>query len=214
MRRINSSRFFRLAVATTAAALVVGLSAPMNASAATTATNWDTYSSWDGTSMVYPFGNPQTSTYGQTFTAPSGTKKLKKFAFYMAPQGTAGTMLVRGELYGWDAATARATTPIWESKAMKVTVDPSQPTYNPYKFKPGKKGKIKAGQTYVMFLSISKDYEQATPNATMQWAANYSDVLPGGDIVFLNDDGDESQWTTASWSTFTGFDFALKATLK
>jgi hypothetical protein len=191
--------------------LVLGLSAPANAS--TTGVKWDTHATWDGVSYLQPFGNPDTATYGQTFTAPDKAKKLKKFAFYMAPNGVAGSMTFRAELYGWDNAAAHATDAIWESAAKTITLDPADPAPVKYNVKV-KKGKVKAGQQYVMFFSISKDYEMSDENSTTKWEIHFEDAFAGGNAVWLNDSGDETQWTTVAWANAVGTDMAFTATFK
>jgi hypothetical protein len=182
------------------------------ASAGVTGTKWDTISGWDGSSYVQPFGNPDTATYGQWFTAPDGVKKIKKWTFNMGANAGTGTLVMTGGLYTWDGT--KAVTKVWESKELSVDLTQGDPTVHKVTLKPKKKGKVKPGQNYVMFLSVSKTYEETAPNVLSQWAANYTDVLPNSDVVFLNNGGDESQWTTMQWTTFTGFDFAFKAKFK
>src|SRR5438552_3246024 len=43
----------------------------------------DTTPFWDGSSAVGSFGIPDTQTYGQVITTPSGTTTLKSFTFYL-----------------------------------------------------------------------------------------------------------------------------------
>jgi hypothetical protein len=174
-------------------------------------TKIDTYSGWDGSSFLFPFGNPQTSNYGQVITIPEGVKKLKNYTFYMASNSGTGTLTMRGEVYGWDGT--KATTKVSQSKKKTLDLTAGDPTYYPVKIKV-KKGKVTPGQQYVIFLSVDKDYEDNPPNVLSQWACNYTDVLPGGSTVYLNSDGDEGQWTTVSWSQIPDFDMAMKATLK
>lgn len=174
----------------------------------------DTYSGWDGSSYLYPFGAPDTSTYGQVVTVPDGKKKLKYFSFYQATADgyPSGTILLRGEVYGWDGT--KATTEVWESaKAKKLKLTAGDPEFQQVKFKT-KGAKLKPGQQYVMFATISKDYEEQTSGVASKWATNYSDVLPGGYTVYINDTGDEGRWTTEAWSQITTYDFAMKASIK
>ena len=203
----------RSAIAAVSVASVTLLVAAPPAGAATTATDKkptiDTYSDWDGGSILVPFGNPQTSNYGQTITVPDGNKSLKWFEFYMEPSSGSGTMKVRGEVYGWDGT--KATTEVYESKAKKVTLDIADPTFQGVKIKT-KGAKLTPGKQYVMFLTIDKDYDYA-PGLQSAWPVHTTDDLPGGNTVWLNSDGDESQWTTVPWSGIGTYDMAFKAML-
>jgi hypothetical protein len=189
---------------------LVGMPGPANAS--TDTATIDTYTSWDGVSYLYPWGNPDTSTYGQVITVPAGKKKLRSFTFYMADNTGTGTLTFRGEVYGWDGT--KATTQKFESGVKTLSLTAGDPTYKPVKISTGRRTKLTAGSQYVLFLSISKDYEANPPDVLSQWACNYTDVLPGGSTVYLNDAGDESQWTTTPWSQIDTFDMAMKATLR
>jgi hypothetical protein len=169
----------------------------------------DTWSTWGGASTLQPFGTPDTSTYGQTITIPAGDKTIKNVTWYMYP-GTAGELVVRTGVYTWDGS--KAVKKVAVSKPKTIDVDPSDPTYSPYKFKL-KKAKVKAGQQYVVFATISMDYEKSTPNTSTIWPVHNTDALPGGNTVWINDAGDESQWTSVSWAGIAEYDMAFKAKL-
>ena len=182
----------------------------------------DTLSGWDGTSSLSPWGTPDTATYGQVVTIPEGDgiacgdppclKRVMKHEKYdiSAHAGT-GTMTFRAEIYGWDGT--KATTKVFESKPMTLQLTEGDASYKAVTIN-SKHAKVMAGQQYVTFLSVSKDYEANPPNLEAQWACNYSDVYAGGSAVYLNDGGDESQWTTQAWSSISTFDMATVITLK
>jgi hypothetical protein len=199
-----------------ASVALVGVAAPASATTQGTDTaTIDTYTGWDGVSVLHPFGNPQTSTYGQVITVPAGKKKIKTFTYYMATADEAsgsGTIKFRGEIYGWDGT--KATTPVFESKAQTLDITLGNPDFRAVKINAKRKAKVTAGQQYVLFLSISKDYEDNPSGVLAKWACNYADVLPGGYTVYQNDDGDESQWTSTAWSQIDSFDLAMKARLR
>lgn len=196
--------------AAVAAALALVLGHAMPASATTTAVTINTYDDWDGVTFVSEWGHPNTATYGQVITVPAGKKKITSFTFWMACT-TSGTVTYRAEVYGWDGS--KATTEAYESKAKTLKLDCFDPDTHPVKTRL-RKAKVTAGSQYVIFLSISKDYEVTDPGASTKWAATASDVYPGGGAVYLNDGGDESQWTTATWGVVFASDFAMKAQLK
>lgn len=205
----------RRAIAAGGVAALAFLTVAPSANAATTSqdkkSTIDTYTAWDGVSYLQPFGNPQTSNYGEVITIPAGKTTLKSFTYYMAALGVSGTMTYRAEVYGWDGA--KATSKVYQSKKKTIDITSGDPTNMPVKIKT-KKAKVTAGNQYVLFLTVDKDYEANPSGLTTTWPCNYSDVLPGGYTVYLNSDGDESQWTTTPWSSISSFDMAMKASLK
>lgn len=205
----------RNTVAVIAVASAVALVATIPATAASagvSATKWDTYSAWDGTTYVQPFGNPDTATYGQWFTAPDGAKKIKKWSFYMGANGETGALVFTGGLYTWDGT--KAGEKVWESKAKTLDLTQGDATIHKVTLKPKRKGKITPGAAYVIFLSVSKTYEESTPLVLARWAADSGNPLPNGDVVYLNSGGDESQWTSVPWGMLGGYDFGLTAKIK
>ena len=156
-------------------------------------------------------GSPRHINLRPDVTTPAGKKKVTQFTFYLAANTGTGDIVYRGALYGWNGTMA--TNKVWESKARTISLTEGDPTYYPAKMKV-KKGKVTPGNQYVLFLTVSKDYETTDPNVLSQWAANITDVLPGGNVVYINDGGDESQWTTMPWSLIASYDFAFKANLK
>jgi hypothetical protein len=168
----------------------------------------NTYKSWDGSEDVVPFGCPDTTTYGQVITVPSGYSKLNKFTFSWVNLGT-GSMKARGEVYAWDGSKATGSA-LYQSAARFVSF--SDGLYHFETFKPGGVP-VTAGQQYVIFASIDKEYEKCKNNYEVGWAYTGADVYAGGGFVYQNNAGDESQWTTSAWNTFGGADIAFKAYL-
>lgn len=208
MRRSASSSVLRRA-AVVAGALTLGLTAflPSQATASQPAGKGsiNTIKSWDGSTAIYSFGCPNTTTYGQVITATN--KHLKKFTFELVNQ-TSGSMDVRGEVYAWDGAKATGNA-LYESAPRSISYDDSD--FHAETFNAGGV-KVKKGQQYVLFASIDKDFESCLNNYTLGWGGVPDDTYTGGTFVFQNNTGDESQWTTTTWSTF-GYDLAFKATL-
>jgi hypothetical protein len=167
----------------------------------------DTTAAWDGTTAANPFGcNGATTTYGQVLTVPAHRHHLTKFAMQWTDL-TSGSMVVREELYAWDGTKATGSA-IYESPATTYTSGQSGFYNVTFKYK----GKLKPGSQYVAFGSIDKDYEQCT-TSQVGWALDLSDAYSGGDFVYQNNGGDESQWTSTAWSNFgTGWDLAFRAT--
>jgi hypothetical protein len=189
----------------------VALTGMPSAGASTDAATIDTYSTWDGTSTLQPFGHPDTSTYGQVITIPEGKRKVRWFTWYMSAGAVSGTLTFRGEVYKWDGT--KATTPVAESAPMSLDFTAGDPTYKAAKLSV-EGARVKAGKQYVLFATISKDYEETDPNVSTIWPVHTSDVLAGGNTVWINDAGDESLWTTQAWSGIPTYDMAFKAKLR
>jgi len=181
-----------------AAAFVFAVSTPALAAI-------NTYNSWDGSSYIQPFGCPDTTTYGQVITIPSGQTHLGKFHFSWKNLDT-GSMVVRGEVYAWDGTKATGSA-LYESK--KKTLSFSDGLFHKVGFRPPSLISVTPGAQYVIFASIDKDYEQCTNNYQFGWGWISNDVYAGGAFVYQNNAGDESQWTLTPWNSFG--DTAFKA---
>jgi hypothetical protein len=96
---------------------------------------------------------------------------------------------------------------LWESKAKTFSFSDS--TFHKVTFKPGAVP-VTAGQQYVVFVSIDKDYEKCTNSYEVGWGYLPTGPYPGGDFVYQNNEGNEGNWTTVPWTTFTGSDLATK----
>jgi hypothetical protein len=205
----------RVAIAAGVAALGIALTSTTSASASLPTSESkakaviNTYKAWDGGSAVTPFGCPDTTTYGQTITIPSGKTKLTKFSFYMTGQASAGqSMVVRGELYKWNGTMATGSA-VGESAPQTLAFGDA--AYHKVTFKV--KGTVTPGAQYVIFASIDKDYEDCTGSYLLTWASVDGTVYTGGDFAFQNNTGNEANWTTQAWSVI-GIDAATKVFMK
>jgi hypothetical protein len=171
------------------------------------ATTIDTTGSGDGTTRICPVWYPDAGSSGQVVTVPPTDSVLDGFTFYMRNlRERAVTLTFRGEVYAWDGA--KATGPnLWESAPRTVTFSSS---FQAVAFNTGGVPLI-AGQQYVLFASISKDYEQNAPFKVGCWGWLQEDVYEGGGFVLLIDFGDESLWTSTPWETREGGDLAFTA---
>jgi len=183
---------------------LIALAAP----AARALTTIDTTGTWDG-SEVCSFGSPDTATYGQVITVPARDTVLDRFSFYFSAPAVGTTVVFRGEVYAWDGAKATGGA-LWESPARTLT-PPRSRAFEEVTFETGGIPLVAGGQ-YVLFASISKDYEQNT-GFTCWGFINQADAYPDGGFVFENNAGDESQWTSRAWETFAdrAADLAFKA---
>jgi hypothetical protein len=195
----------RVAVTGCAAGLAILALGTVQASAMVNAAKptINTYKYWDGSTHVFPFGCPDTTTYGQVITA--GKSTLNKFTFSWQNYSGTGSMKVRGEVYAWDGSKATGSS-LFESKPRFISFGDSL-----FHFETFKTGSVPltVGHQYVLFASIDKDYEKCKGGYEVDWAWTQQDIYPGGDFVYQNNGGDESQWTTTSWSDI-GSDLAFK----
>ncbi len=165
--------------------LGVGMQSPANARTSIT-----TIPQWAGDS-VGSFGKPNTATYGQTFTTPVDGEMSSFTVLMRLPTH----VMFRGYVYEWDGAkpvgTGYETAPMTTSNP-----DIFQGVTFPVNFP------VSAGQQYVVFASISKDYEEFA-DGTGQWGLMGDDSAhPGGNFVFMNN-GNFGQLFTEPWDSFS-----------
>lgn len=212
---VATSVLKRAAIAVSVVGLAVGAFGATSASAESAKTpTINTYPDWNGTQTVQPFGCPNTTTYGETITIPAGMSKFSKFSVSWVDAGT-GSFTVRGELYAWDPSTFHATGhAIAQTKPRVVSSGNSGFFTENFKFK---NGAVTAGQQYVVFASVDKDYSVCSSSTyEVGWAAIDDDsAYPGGTFVYQNNGGagGAANWTTVPWTSF-GFDLAFKAFMK
>jgi hypothetical protein len=191
---MNMRRLLSVAAAALAVACAV-----QSASALTTI---DTTPSWNGYSYIYPFGHPDTATYGQTVTAPSVDTRLDSFSFYMDLDPS---VVFRGYVYAWDGA--KATGPALYTSA--DTAGPGAGAFYEVAFNTGGVN-LTGGNAYVLFCSVSGIAGQQVGGS---WGYIWdSNAYPGGELQYTNNDDDPSLWTSQNWGTFISGDMAFKAT--
>jgi hypothetical protein len=174
----------------------------------------NTFGTWDGTTMVQPFGCPNTTTYGETITVPMGSTSIDRFTVSWQDLSS-GSFKVRGEVYAWDPSTFHAIgSATAETKPRRVHSGASGFFKETFKFKDAA---VTEGEQYVVFASIDKDYSVCdTSSYLVGWGAIRDDnAYPGGTFVYQNNgrSGGSDNWTTQPWST-NGFDLAFKLCLK
>ena len=138
----------------------------------------------------HPFGYPNTATYGEVFTAPSGESNLSSFSFYMGSQYAGGNIITGAYIATWDGSKAG-------------TLLYSSPQYNydnngdeQLTFSTGGLG-VNPGQQYVMFLSVSQYYGQSQGEAYVSQGGS-NQYLNG--FVYNNNSGDFNSLFTTAWS--------------
>ncbi len=147
------------------------------------------------TTFISSFGVPNTATYGQLVTAPQGTAQITSFGFRV--ENIPATATFRGEIYAWDPIAKRATgSALYESAPTHTTSTELQDVT----FDTGNT-QIQAGGRYVLFMSVSKDFE-ANANFASKFRVLPKEEAkyPEGEFVFINNGTDEEKWTNAEWS--------------
>ena len=167
----------------------------------------NTRSSWDGEQSVALFGCPDTTTYGQVITVPKGVRHLRKFTFWWRNTNS-GSMVIRAEVYPWDGVHA-GRIPLYESPPVTVSFQDS--AFHRETFSPGAVN-VRPQHSYVIFVSVDKDYEQCTNAYNLAWGSVGDFTYSGGTFVYQNNAGDETQWSTGGWHTFYA-DLAFEAYL-
>jgi hypothetical protein len=165
----------------------------------------DTTPQWDGQEFISPFGHPHpdTATYGQVITAPAKDTQLESFTFFMR---LPTTVTFRGEVFAWDGA--KATGPNLYESAPRTTS--GSDSFEEITFDTGGVRLI-PGQQYVLFATISKDYEVSSGSG--DWGFIESDnVYAGGDFVYRNNGPDFGELFIYPWEEWEpGTDLAFKA---
>ena len=123
--------------------------------------------------MAFPIPQP---------TARSSRRRadtvLDSFTIYI--RGLSGsTLRFRAELYAWDGA--KATGPaLWESTPRTLTLSDD---FQPVTFTTGGVP-LTAGQQYVFFGSVSKDYQQSANSTGWGFVGFTIDAYSGGALFF------------------------------
>ncbi len=164
----------------------------------------DSYNNFTGYSDFWnPLGNPDTSTYGETFTAPSdGSNVLQSFSFYMGNPGNAGDILLNAYIATW-TGTGAGTLLYTSSPLDYANVGDAELTFTTGGLT------LTPGASYVMFLSVSQQYGlSAGETAISQGAA----TIPGGSFVYFNNEANFGELFTNTWDA-TGLspDWAIDA---
>lgn len=139
-----------------------------------------------------PFGNPNTATYGETFTAPTnGDINLQSFGFYMGSTYTAGDIQLGGYIATWTGTQAGA---ILYSSPM---VDYANGGDAFLSFNTGGLT-LTSGGSYIAFLSVSQYYGQSVGEAF----ASEGGTIPGGGFAYFNNSGNFAELTTTAWDNY------------
>ncbi len=182
---------------------VVTLSAVFLLISSSYATTIDTASSWNGSQSLSSFGEPNTATYGQTFTLNSGDDTvLDSVTFYLNDYSNyADNVDFAFYLYEWTGTNitgeALYTSSMYSTSGAdgfeSFTVDTGGVS-------------LETDTEYVWFICASNFFDGIF-GRSMVGAVNstYSD----GSWVYINNGSDFSQLFTGSWQISSGMDLAF-----
>ena len=105
----------------------------------------------------------------------------------------------------------RRARQFWESTPRTVAYDDA--AFHRKQFRPRGVVHLQPGRQYVIFASISKDYAECSDGYALQYGAVPDGTYPDGTLVFLNNGGDASNWTTENWTSGYNLDLVFKAWL-
>jgi hypothetical protein len=146
----------------------------------------------------HPFGYPNTATYGELFTAPSGVSNLASMSFYMGSSLGGGNIVTGAYVATWTGSMAG--TLLYDSGAINYdNVGDEQITVNP-------NVGVNPGSEYVMFLSISKYYGQSGGTAAISQGLTNPNL---NGFVYNNNSGDFNSLFTSAWNGPLSPDWAV-----
>ena len=140
------------------------------------------------------FGEPDTATYGQTFTATAGSTQLNSFTFRFNDFDPA-TVDFAAYVYAWDGSKA-AGPQLFASGQLTSTNNGGADGYEVFGVNTGGI-QLTAGQQYVAFFSASLFFDGSAGGSV--WELSISDVYAGGNFVFNNNGSNFNSLTTQAW---------------
>jgi hypothetical protein len=161
----------------------------------------DTTGTWNGSSSIAPFGEPNTATYGQTFRTPVGSAQLNDFSFWLETGigGGADGVDFAAYVMEWDPALTRATGSILFQSTQQLLPNPTAMTQ--VSFNTGGL-LLDSSKQYVAFLSASNFFDGNAGTANMGYVG--SDVYADGGFWFFNHGSNFGMLTSSSWESFVG----------
>jgi hypothetical protein len=142
---------------------------------------------------ISSFGNPNTATYGETFSAPVSDTTLNSFSLLLNQGSISGQL--EGYIGTWTGSAAGSI--LYTSSPVTVTGSNQEFTFNTGGIS------LLSGGEYVAFLSISGGGYADFSGSTSMPGVDSTGSIPGGAFVYLNNSGDTSQFTSGTWSTYS-----------
>jgi hypothetical protein len=154
----------------------------------------DTTPAWNGSNYVWPLGESNTATYGQTFTVKGSETVLNSFSFHLRSHA-GGDMDFAAYVMAWDGV--KATGPILY-QSTKQTLPMDTIDFKKYTFETGIP--LTAGKQYIAFLSASKFFDGSHGVARM--GSIDTDPYKDGRFLHFNNGSNFGLLTTQPWETW------------
>ena len=144
---------------------------------------------------IQPFGEPDTSTYGQTFTVGSDNV-LNSFSLYLDDTPDA-PINFQAYVYAWDGS--KATGSALFTSGIQTFSGTTFGNPEEFAFNTGNTA-LSSGSKYVAFFTTSGLQSGGSMTARMPYSGDLgSDALAGGDFVYYNNGNDFSALTNSNW---------------
>lgn len=161
------------------------------ASAGMGQTVYDSISPWDGTTDVFSWGDPNTATYGQTFSVPqNGDNVLQSFTLAIRDAGV--PIDHDAAIYEWDGNKATGAALFTTFGTTDGTGSFQLAMYNTGGVA------LNPTKTYVAFLSASNYFPTGGGGSWGQ--PQNQDFIPGGEFVFMNNGANFGDLFVNDWS--------------
>ena len=170
---------------------------------------YDTTYAWDGVTAVFPWGHPDTATYGQTFIAPATDTLLMDFTFHIfgvhnvSLQYKAMVFEWAGSLFG--GGGGGAIGPALFSTPSQVFTGTN--AFQAVTINTGGVSLV-GGNKYVALLTISDPVDYANSTSSTKWGLNLFTRVAGsggGGFVFYNNGSNFAALNTTVWDHFSDF---------
>lgn len=144
---------------------------------------------------VSPFGEFDTSTYGQTFTVTGPETRLNSFSFRFNDALNRDFVDFAAYVYAWDGS--KATGPqLYASAGASSTNNGGADGMETFVFNTGGIDLV-AGQQYVAFLNSSNFFDGIEGDSS--WDLSNDDPYAGGNFVYYNTGNNFNLLTTSNW---------------
>jgi len=161
----------------------------------------DTITSGPADTTIFSFGSPDSTSYGETFTATGGS--LQSWTFSLSPTGNFNFVIAN-----WNGLrpTGPALFSASSSSASTASPDPVGATSFTWS---GINLSLTAGTQYVAYLTVA---DVANPTDSIGVSGTSNDNYLGGQFFYLNSSGVDPLSVSTGWSNWFVPDMAFSAT--
>lgn len=200
-------------LATSVISLAFGMGIAVKAQAITVI---DTTPQWNGSDSIRSIGEPNSATYGQTFSINGADNILGNFSFFF-DHSYGDDVDFAAYVAEWDGS--KAVGPILYSSSQQ-TLSASSSGFQEFSFNTGNV-QLETGKQYVSFFSASSFFDGQSGMASLGSIApgfGSSNAYSGGNFVYQNNGSNfnslfSSAWSGANGSGFGKNDAAFKLSL-